>query len=49
MCGHEFMFHPGITCSGTDPGGSVAPAGVCRLFPSIAVPDPILHSTTLQS
>src|SRR5262245_50120529 len=40
---------PGITCSGTDPGGSVAPAGVCRLFPSIAVPDPILRGTTLQS
>src|SRR4029434_7173640 len=39
----------GITCNGTDPGGSVAPVGVSRLCPSIAVPDPILHSITLHS
>jgi hypothetical protein len=38
----------GITCSGTDPYGSVAPVGVCRLFPSIAVPDQILHDNTRQ-
>ena len=38
----------GIPCSGTDPYGSVAPVGGCRPFPSIAVPDPILHRTTLQ-
>src|SRR4029453_9439068 len=38
----------GITCNGTDPGGSVAPVGVSRLCPSIAVPDPILHSITLH-
>ena len=46
MCSCIIM--TGITCSGTDPCGSVAPAGVCRLSPLIAVPDQILRSTTLE-
>jgi len=37
-----------ITCSGTDLCGSVAPAGVCRLSPSIAAPDQMLRGNILQ-
>jgi len=38
----------GIPYSGTAPCGSVTPAGVCRLSPSIAVPDQMLRDMTPQ-
>jgi hypothetical protein len=48
MCGPVFCYHDRHHLQRPDPYGSVAPVGVCRLFPSIAVPDQILHDNTRQ-